>query len=161
MTPSKGHDGKAVLILTDVVGYKFKNTQLIADQFAANGYPTYVPDLFNGDPVQINRSPGFDLQKWLKGAAGGGQGPGHGPEQTDPIVDAVIKHLREKAGVTKLAAAGYYFGAKYLVRHMDKALAGNGIDVGYVAHPSFVEEDELLKLNGPLSIAAAGKQFPS
>lgn len=33
--------------------------------------------------------------------------------------------------------------------------AGDGIDVGYVAHPSFVTDDELDGINGPLSIAAA------
>lgn len=32
---------------------------------------------------------------------------------------------------------------------------GKGIDVGYVAHPSFVEESELAAISGPLSIAAA------
>ena len=30
------------------------------------------------------------------------------------------------------------------------------MDVGYVAHPSFVEADELKAIKGPLSIAAAG-----
>lgn len=34
-------------------------------------------------------------------------------------------------------------------------VGGNGIDVGYVAHPSFVDEAELQAMNGPLSIAAA------
>lgn len=33
---------------------------------------------------------------------------------------------------------------------------GKGIDVGFMAHPSFVEEDEIKALTGPLSIAAAG-----
>lgn len=32
---------------------------------------------------------------------------------------------------------------------------GKGIDVGFVAHPSFVEESELAAIAGPLSIAAA------
>lgn len=31
----------------------------------------------------------------------------------------------------------------------------NGIDVGFVAHPSFVEEDELAAISGPFAIAAA------
>lgn len=38
---------------------------------------------------------------------------------------------------------------------------GNNIDAGYVAHPSFVESDELSAIKGPLSIAAAGMiDFP-
>lgn len=31
----------------------------------------------------------------------------------------------------------------------------NGINVGFVAHPSFVEEAELSSITGPLSVAAA------
>ncbi|KAH7132737.1 hypothetical protein EDB81DRAFT_659972, partial [Dactylonectria macrodidyma] len=30
-----------------------------------------------------------------------------------------------------------------------------GIDAGYLAHPSFVDVDELAAINGPISIAAA------
>lgn len=33
---------------------------------------------------------------------------------------------------------------------------GKGVDVGYMAHPSFVEADEVKALTGPLSISAAG-----
>lgn len=48
---------------------------------------------------------------------------------------------------------GYCFGAKYVIRHL---LPDSGkIDVGYCAHPSFVEDDELSAIKGPLSIAAA------
>lgn len=31
----------------------------------------------------------------------------------------------------------------------------NGINVGFIAHPSFIEENELSAISGPLSIAAA------
>lgn len=37
-----------------------------------------------------------------------------------------------------------------MIRHFK-----SGIDAAFVAHPSFVEEDELAALTGPLSIAAA------
>lgn len=39
---------------------------------------------------------------------------------------------------------------QYVVRHYK-----DGINVGYVAHPSFVEEDELAAITGPLAISAA------
>lgn len=39
---------------------------------------------------------------------------------------------------------------QYLVRHYK-----DGIKVGYIAHPTFVEEEELAAIAGPLSIAAA------
>ncbi len=34
-------------------------------------------------------------------------------------------------------------------------MEGKGVDVGFFAHPSFVEESELAAIQGPLSIAAA------
>lgn len=39
---------------------------------------------------------------------------------------------------------------QYVARHYK-----DGIKVGYMAHPSFVDEDELASITGPLSIAAA------
>jgi dienelactone hydrolase len=53
----------------------------------------------------------------------------------------------------KIGALGYCFGAKYVVRrlHPDKG----DIDVGYLAHPSFVTADELKSIKGPLAISAA------
>lgn len=39
---------------------------------------------------------------------------------------------------------------QYLMRHYK-----SGIDVGYTAHPSFVTDEELAGITGPLSIAAA------
>uniref|UniRef100_A0A093VEC5 Protein AIM2 n=1 Tax=Talaromyces marneffei PM1 TaxID=1077442 RepID=A0A093VEC5_TALMA len=143
--PENKSTNYAVLILTDVIGHKFNNAQLIADQFAANGYFVFMPDLFHGDPVPLNRGPDFVLAKWLEG---------HGAERVDPIVEASITELREKYKVkVKIAAVGYCFGAKYVVRHLHPKQ--NKIDVGYVAHPSFVEADELKAIGGPFSISAA------
>jgi dienelactone hydrolase len=46
--PATGNTKKAILILTDVLGHKFINAQLIADRFAANGWFCVMPDLFHG-----------------------------------------------------------------------------------------------------------------
>ena len=51
----------------------------------------------------------------------------------------------------KIGAVGYCFGAKYVVRH----LKPGKVDVGYSAHPSFVEEAELEAIQGPYAISAA------
>ncbi|KAL4880637.1 esterase/lipase [Aspergillus karnatakaensis] len=143
---------KAILILTDVIGHKFINVQLIADQFAANGYLVLVPDLFVGDPIPLNRPGDFDLPAWLKGAYHP-QGTPHTPETVDPIIEASIAELRGKYGVKKIGSVGYCFGGKYVVRHLRPPKSK--IDVGFIAHPSFVAEDELRGISGPLSIAAA------
>jgi len=142
------HKDTAIIFLPDVIGI-WQNSQLMADQLAANGYHTLIPDLFNGDALTLNRHDGFDLMAWLtKGT--GGNNP-HTYEAVDPIVEKSIKYLQEK-GFKKIGAVGYCFGAKYVVRFLAK---GKGIDVGFVAHPSFVDEEELAAITGPLSIAAA------
>ncbi|EME85215.1 uncharacterized protein MYCFIDRAFT_61202 [Pseudocercospora fijiensis CIRAD86] len=139
----------AILILTDVIGHKFLNAQLIADQFAANGYYVIMPDLFEGDPVPLNRPGDFDIMKWLQTS---GPSQGHTTKQVDPIVEKVIKYMKGELGITKIGGVGYCFGAKYVARFMT---GGKGLDVGYMAHPSFVDADEVKALTGPLSIAAA------
>jgi len=134
------HEDTAILIIPDVIGI-WKNSQLIADQFAANGYYTLLLDEFDGDALPLNRPPGFDFMAWRS------KNP---PEKIDPIVEAGVKFLKEK-GIKKIGAVGYCFGAKYVCRFLN----GRGVDVGYCAHPSFVTEEELRDIKGPLSISAA------
>jgi dienelactone hydrolase len=73
--------------------------------------------------------------------------------KVDPIVESVIKHLRGELGVKRLGGVGYCFGGKYVCRWLKEG----SLDVGYTAHPSFVDAEELQAIKGPLSIAAAGK----
>lgn len=133
--------------ITDVIGHRFINAQLIADQFAANGYFTIMPDLFHGDPVPLNNPGGDFIMKWLKGP------PGHLPPTVDPIIDAALVEMRTKLGCKRIGGVGYCFGAKYVVRHL-RPDQGK-LDAGYVAHPSFVDVEELQEMKGPLAIAAA------
>jgi len=142
------HKNTAILYIPDVIGI-WDNSKLMADQFAANGYYTLLVDVFNGDPISLNRPGDFDFMSWLtKGSTGDNP---HTIKEVDPIVATSIKHLQD-AGYTKIGAVGYCFGAKYTCRFMT---ANKGIDAGFVAHPSFVDEDELAAITGPLSIAAA------
>ncbi|KAI2470169.1 dienelactone hydrolase [Annulohypoxylon bovei var. microspora] len=135
-----------ILIIPDVIGI-WQNSMLIADQFAERGYLTLIIDPFNGDALSLNRSEGFDFMHWLtKGSTGDNP---HTKEAVDPIIETAITYLKEQ-GVNKLGAVGYCFGAKYVARHFK-----NGIQAGFVAHPSFVDEDELESFKAPLSIAAA------
>lgn len=103
-----------------------------------------MPDLFHGDPYPYN-SDTVDLYAWLAE---------HPVERVDPIVKGTLEHIRGGLGFEHVGAVGYCFGAKYVVRWLGKA---GGIEAGFVAHPSFVERDELRGIKGPLSIAAAGK----
>lgn len=141
----KAHKDTAILYLPDVIGI-WQNSQLMADQYAANGYLTLVIDLFNGDPLSLNRPADFDFMTWLtKGSDGNNP---HTKEHVDPIVKEAIQWLKDQ-GVKKIGSVGYCFGAKYVARHYPD------ISVGFFAHPSFVDEEELEGFKGPLSIAAA------
>ena len=88
----------------------------MADQFAANGYYTIIPDLFNGDPIPLNRPEGFDLMSWLtKGSDG--KNP-HTFEAVDPIVQKSIEYLKEQ-GFKKIGSVGYCFVSCNCVLYMD------------------------------------------
>ncbi|KAJ7634474.1 Alpha/Beta hydrolase protein [Roridomyces roridus] len=135
--PAQDHPkDKVVLFLTDVFGIVLENNLLLADDFARNGLRTIVPDLFNGDPVPKG---GFDgsvppvsREVW--------HGK-HGAAQIRPILDSVIATLKAE-GVTRFAATGYCFGARYVV---DLAL-DNAIQVSALSHPSrLVVPDDLEK----------------
>jgi dienelactone hydrolase len=98
----KAHKDVAIVLLPDVIGI-WKNSELIADQYAANGYTTIVLDTFNGDALPLDRPHGFNFEEW-KGK--------HPPEKTDPIVEAAIKYLKSEHGAKRIGAVGYCWGAK-------------------------------------------------
>ncbi|RSL94147.1 hypothetical protein CDV31_014427 [Fusarium ambrosium] len=137
----------AILYIPDIVGI-WQNSKLMADAFAEQGYACLVVDIFNGDPAPLNMPDGFDIMAWLT-TGSQGNNP-HTQEAIDPIVVSAINYLRSLVGITQIGAVGYCLGAKYVIRHYK-----DGIDCGFIAHPSFVEEQELSAVDGPLSIAAA------
>jgi dienelactone hydrolase len=134
---------KVLYIITDVIGHKFINAQLLADQFSESGYLVVMPDLFNGDPVALNPPAGFDFgANWL---------PKHTPAVTRPIVDKVYDAIVEKYHPKYIAAIGYCFGAKYVVQ----LLGEKKIHCGAGCHPSFVTIDEIKAIKAPLLICGA------
>ncbi|KAJ6024085.1 hypothetical protein N7540_004882 [Penicillium herquei] len=147
-----------LLILTDIIGHRFTNAQVIADQFADHGYFVMMPDLFYGDAVPLNKPGEFDMAKWRNGDYHP-QGKNHLPETVDPIVERCVSEMLTKYRCKKIGAVGYCFGGKYVVRH----LVPGRVDVGFTAHPSHIDESELKDIQGPLAIAAAehDKIFPA
>jgi len=141
-TPSTPHPKIALLYLTDVIGNHWPNPCLIADQFAANGYPTYIPDILHNDPMPLTPPAGYSYADWLKN---------HTVDITEPVVKKAIEWLKGEGGYKKIGVVGYCYGAKYAIR----ALGDGGADVGFVGHPAFVDKEEVEAIKGPLSIAAA------
>lgn len=103
-----------------------------------------MPDLFGGDPIPLNRGPDFDMASWRAK---------HGPEQVEPIVDATLEELRNVYHSKRIGGVGYCYGGRYVVHYL-RPDQGK-LDVGYSAHPSYVEEESLAAIKGPFSIAAA------
>ena len=93
-----------MVLLGDVFGI-FNNSQLLADDFASNEYLAVLPDMFDGDQMDIDDFDNgrINIPEWVSR---------HGPDNVDPKIDAIIKHLREELGVTKVVGAGYCFGGK-------------------------------------------------
>ncbi|KAJ7127155.1 alpha/beta-hydrolase [Mycena epipterygia] len=119
--PKKRFDPKtAVLLLTDVFGLPSPDNLLLADQWAAAGFQTFVPDYLNGDAI----SPTGNVTTWIVN---------HGEAQTTPPLLAVIKALKER-GIKQIAATGYCFGGLYITR----LVQNNTVTVGTMAHPAFL-----------------------
>jgi len=115
---------KAVLFLTDIFGINLVNNKILSDDFARNGFQVYAPDFFAGDfrPVDHLNNPDFDMEAWRAR---------HTYGVVRPRLDAAIAGLKER-GITTFAAAGYCFGAKY-VMELSKE---NFLVTAMIAHPA-------------------------
>ena len=60
-----------------------------------NGYVVMMPDLFYGDPVPLNKTGEFNMQKWRAGEYHP-KGTNHLPATVDPVVEACLEHMRTK-----------------------------------------------------------------
>ncbi|KIM44792.1 hypothetical protein M413DRAFT_442758 [Hebeloma cylindrosporum] len=156
-TPDKDYPkDKAILLLPDVFGPQLNNAQLLADDFAANGFKTIVPDYLNGDPIHpdaLNPGSNFDIMKWF---------PNHTQEKTRPTLDKVINALKGQ-GIQTFGATGYCFGGRYV---FDLAFE-NIIKVAVVSHPSLLQvpadlEKYIASSKAPLLINSCpvDQQFP-
>ncbi|KAH7163354.1 dienelactone hydrolase [Dactylonectria estremocensis] len=146
-SPQNARQNAGILYVPDVLGI-WDNSKLLADEFAASGYTTLIIDLFNGDAIEVNTLEEINLPDWVQN--GRNEAGGHTTKEIDPIVREALRYMKTELAIEHIGAVGYCFGAKYVLRHYQ-----SGIKVGFIAHPSFVEEAELAAITGPLSIAAA------
>lgn len=130
-----------IVIATDIYGNHFKNVLIIADQLAKDGkYHVLIPDILKSEPFEGEMS---QLGEWF---------PSHTPEITTPIVNGFLQKVRSELKPKFVGGIGYCFGAKFVLPN----LAKDGLlDVGAVAHPSFVAEEDVEVVTKPLLISAA------
>ena len=103
--------------------------------------------MFNGTPApgDINGTPSYNLTEFLEK---------HSVEVTDPLIASAVDYLKNDLGAKNVVVTGYCFGGRYSFRLLGE---GMGVVAAFAAHPSFVEDDEITGITGPISIAAAGK----
>lgn len=134
----------AVLYLTDVFGIQLAQNKLLADSFAKAGFFVIAPDMFDGEPAPEDiETPGFNTTEFLAK---------HSINVTDPIIEATVRYLKEDLGFEKIATTGYCFGGRYAFRFVAD---GKGANVAFAAHPSLLQDDEILAAEGAVSVAAA------
>lgn len=144
--PGRNTSAKALLYVTDIFGVPLLQNKLLADSLAANDYLVVMPDLFRGDAISVEeQEAGLNLTDWI------GQ---HTPAEIDSILNTTIEYMRSEFGVEKIGGLGYCFGGKYVPRFLT---ASGGIDVGFIAHPSSLTEQEIGGVKKGLSIAAGSK----
>ncbi|KAI0795812.1 alpha/beta-hydrolase [Abortiporus biennis] len=134
-TPSGEFDKEKVLLyLPDVFGLELPNHQLLADDFALNGFRTVVLDFFNGDPLPadaLNPGSTYDFTAWIQK---------HMPPTKTELVQKVIDGLKAE-GVKRFATTGYCYGARL---GFDFAFKGE-THVTVANHPSFLKSPEDLE----------------
>jgi dienelactone hydrolase len=124
--------------------------QRLADSFGRAGYLTVAPVLFNGTPAPAGRdpyNPSFNQTEFLAR---------HNPTVIDPMIDATIRYIRNVPGINRIVASGYCFGGRHAVRVLAE---GRGVSASFAAHPALLQDDEILGVTGPVTIAAAENDF--
>lgn len=162
-----------IVIYSDVFGLSLPNNKLIADAYAHSGeYLVYLPDFFEGDPVQLaladvlipvdaakqsslskytgllSKMPSFVM--WM---ARHKKGP------TEKVCIEFLQKLRRNTPALKIGMVGFCWGGKYAIR---AGLQSHAIEIGneriplvdavVALHPShLVIPDDVQELKVPTS----------
>ena len=137
---------RAIVILTDVFGYRYNNVLLVADQLAQAGFHVLIPDILKDDYVTFSQEdPDYypKLYKWFEN---------HTPDETKLIVDTFFKKLSDTNKYDFIGTIGYCFGGRYAIQQVAKTGYAHA---AAAAHPSLVQIEEVKNVAKPLLISAA------
>ncbi|TKA65623.1 hypothetical protein B0A49_08358 [Cryomyces minteri] len=173
--PENGSKEKTVVFLVDIFGWALPNVRLLADNYARAGFYCYIPDLHEGDSVDVEflqtvepqlpvREKQSLVNKGVQTAKiGATLGPWlakHREAVAKPLMDGFINAVRHIPGTNKVGAIGFCWGGRYaiLAAQGGNYEPGKGIDAAYACHPSLVaipaDFDPVTK---PLSLALGDK----
>lgn len=161
------HSNRCIFL---VFGWGFKNTRLLADQYAKAGFYVYVPDFHQGDSLpesflqnvepNLNEQAKLTLADKAKNAAvvPTTLGPWlltHREAVTKPLIDGFFNALKTEAGTNKVGAVGFCWGGRYAIL---QATEGSNCDAVYAAHPSLVAiPGDFDPVQKPVSLALGTK----
>ncbi|KAL8764738.1 MAG: hypothetical protein Q9209_007905 [Squamulea sp. 1 TL-2023] len=176
--PKGGSKTKSVVFISDIFGWEFPNTRLLADQYALAGFYAYIPDFHEGESLPIsflqNVEPPLKKQQELtvtEKATNAAVVPTtlgpwlvrHRESVSKPLIDGFINTVRMTPGTDKIGAVGFCWGARYAILQahgVDLATPGKigGVDAVFAAHPSLVAvPGDFDPVSRPLSMALGTK----
>jgi len=142
---------RTILFITDVFGYKLNNCRLLADDYSKAGFYVVVPDVFEGDYVDVNLldkiAPYPEVQE-QKGVIEKGKdkveamaslGPfmlKHREGVSKPKIDRVVDLLRSDSQIKKIGVIGFCWGGRHAVLLTDPTDGKRTVDAAVAAHPA-------------------------
>lgn len=174
----EGQSKGIIVIIPDAFGQPFPNNKHLADQYASNGYLTYLPDFMNGNeapawmanlfPQVLSTKTWWDIickpyqVAWalygfvpfiLRCSFG----------KTMPIVKDFLEAVRGEYPNLPIGVSGFCWGGQHTITLAHGLRSKSGklySDAHFTAHPSnVVMPDDLKKVTQPLSIAEATEDF--
>ncbi|WWD19459.1 hypothetical protein CI109_103919 [Kwoniella shandongensis] len=154
---SGGEKQDVCLLISDVFGADFVNTQLVADEWARRGWKVILPDFFQGDPIDVSNIQAIMPNIRHKAKASLVQKSGETVQATSvyapwlfrhresvsrPLVEQFVKDLRNDPTTGKVAAIGYCWGARYCML-LAQDTSPVKVDVAIGNHPSFLTQDDV------------------
>jgi dienelactone hydrolase len=142
----------AVLVISDLFGWKFPNIRLLADHYASEASATvFVPDFFAGealspDALWHERWQEIDMAGFMER---------NSRAIREPEIIACAEALRAH-GFTKIAAVGYCYGgwASFRLAALETAGGKPLVDCISVAHPSLLTEADIDGARVPVQMLA-------
>ncbi|KAK7335821.1 hypothetical protein VNO80_27884 [Phaseolus coccineus] len=130
----------AIVLISDVYGFKPPLLRKIADKVANHGYFVVVPDFFHGEPYN-NQNASRPFDPWLKD-----HDPAKGIETAKPIIEAL-----KRKGASAVGVAGFCWGSRTVTK-LGKAKL---VQASVLLHPSYITVDDIRGVEVPIAILGA------